>query len=167
MMPYGPQKKADGRMNAGYIPINKPSDVDQIYETIAYPELRELLIGLIDSPFESWRCDADVDASPNHIFTPFQHSCFSFLTVAWRDPSKNRRTDHYATYQEFIAAGETANVSNKSFVQCFLTPFKWRTKLYSGFCLDIWVFGNGNTIDLARSCWAEGFATTPQALLQQ
>lgn len=167
-MPYGRKEFLDGRVNNGFVDLREtPGRIDEITEVREFPELRQLLLDLVESHFMSWRVDAGMDGDESHKRKGFAHTCYCFLTIISSVKEENC-ADYYTFLLKRVAdTGKFLAVSDRVRILFYVTPTRVKAWEYEGVCLDIWVLGDGHSTIEARKQWARGLKALSTSLLRR
>jgi hypothetical protein len=157
--------QGSGSPNIGFIDLKtQPERVTEIHELAGYPKLEELvrLLNKQESSFRTLRVDTAKD-----VFTRqgFSKSVFSHLTISFENlGGEDDRRFYMEAHRCFSAYASSLPASDAIVINFVTVPLQVQTFL--GWCLDVWLYGFGNSEDEANRQWLSGLTLLKKFLLR-
>lgn len=154
-IPYDPDK-GDSSGNNGFIDlVAHPERIDEIHELDGYPELKRLVKFLNSeaSKFVSLRVDTIDDYFKN---PPFSNSRFSFITISFRNSHPVADREYFVEfYNHFKPFAEKRQLPDSSLARFYIVPLWIPSTGFKGHCLDVRLYGFGNSPKEANRAWVD------------
>lgn len=143
--------------NIGYIDLKKePERIAEIHELNGYPELQDFVrcLNAPESIFRTLRSDTVRDSfkPPDYTKSVFSHStiAYDFLECN-QDPAM-----YQSIYELFLDSGLGGALPDSVVADFWLIPTYYKIHEQPGWCLDIWLYGYGNSEKESHGGWSAG-----------
>lgn len=165
-VPYGPGKGSN-TTNIGFIDLKgQPERMAEIHELRGFPVFEELMRALNapESSVRTLRIDTAKDEFPRD---EYPHSFFSMLTFCFEVCQGEEDKGYYIElYRFFVQVASTLLPGDDVQVDFHLVPLTVRPEDYSGWALEIRLYGYGKSEDGARRAWVRGFRQVNEFMLR-
>lgn len=140
--------------------------IAEIHELRGFPEFEELMRALNapESSVRTLRIDTVKDEFPRD---EYPHSVFSMLTFCFEVCQGDEDKRYYVElYRFFVQIASRFLPTDDVQIDFHLVPLTVKSLSYSGWALEIRVYGYGKSEDGARSAWAKGFMQVSEFMLR-
>jgi hypothetical protein len=164
-IPYRP-RSGSHTTNIGFIDLKaQPERIVEIHELTGYPDFEDL-IRVLNQPGCSLRT-LRVDTAKDDFERPgYSNSYFSFLTVSFEQPHPEDDKRYFSElYGSFTAYASGLILPDAVQVDFYIVPLEVKANKFSGWCLDIRLYGFGASVEEAMKNWSDGLRLVRELLL--
>jgi len=157
--------QGSGSPNIGFIDLKtQPERITEIHELAGYPQLEELvrLLNKHESSFRTLRVDTAKDVFTRQGFTT---SVFSHLTISFENLGGEDDRRFYIEAHRFLSVYVSSLPASDAIVINFVAV-PLRVQTFRGWCLDVRLYGFGNSEDEANQHWFSGLTLLKKFLLR-
>lgn len=166
---YVPYRPGQGShtANVGFIELKaQPERIAEIHELRGFPEFEELIraLNVPESSVRTLRIDTGKGEFPRDTYS---HSYFSMLTFCFEVCQGDEDKRYYVElYRFFVQVASPLLPADNVQIDFHLVPLTVKAGNYSGWALEIRLYGYGKSEDDAHGAWAQGFRQVNEFILR-